>query len=525
MKLRRWMIPHMVALLLALTTLGALRQASQSTGYVRDEAAYFAASLKIRNWLNLFVQDPSKAVERKDQAFGYNREHPAGIKLIGALAAFDISKGKIPGQQLRLPAQLVTALGVYLLAIVGISRYGIAIGAFCAAAFIALPRVFFHAQLHCFDIPIAVAALGVSVAFVRFAQHPSYLNCLILGGSFGLSLSVKHNALLFPAFILAAFAWHAIHAGLTRALWTRIMLLGLAAIGVGAVCFVALWPWLWTDTISRWLEYLAFHREHSYYNMAFLGQNYNQPPLPIAYPWVLTAVTWPLSWLLLVIAGLGLALRKNGSTNSLAARVDVVMALGPIVLISLPSIPIFGGTKHWITAYPFCCLLMGRALAALFNRMQLQAQGTRLALAQAGLVLLLSPAIIDTWRSHPHQLAQYAGWMGGPRAAARMGLGRAFWGSMCVPQALDQLDAPGELFGHDMHPYLLGAYQTDGRAPGITSASRRNAKWALHFYEDHFLIDEIWTQRADFGLAPSWVCDLDDVPLMSLYRKGEVGGS
>lgn len=521
MSVRRTWKHHLLAVALAIASLTLLRNASQSTGYVRDEAAYFAASLKIRDWLDLAVQDLSQAIERKDRYFRYNREHPTGIKLLGAIAATTQTKttGEVPGQTLRWPAQLIAALGVYLLTLIATARYGAAIGVFCGASFIALPRVFFHAQLHCFDIAIAVAALAVSAAFLRFVKHPSKRNTLYLGVCFGLALSVKHNALLFPIFLLGALFWQLLRRKHQRDNWARLIGLGAAAIGIGALLFGLLWPWLWSDPWSRWIEYIAFHQDHSYYNMAFLGQNYNQPPLPIAYPWALTAATWPLCWISLVLFGFSLALRTQRHREQLAAHVDIIMALGPILLISLPSVPIFGGTKHWITAYPFCCLLMGRSLAALKERMQLDKNRWGNRLSYASLALLLSPAVIDTWRSHPHQLAQYAGWMGGPRAAARLGLGRAFWGSMCVPKALEKLKAPGELFTHDMHPYLLGAYRADGLARNIKSGRRKSSTWAFHFHEDHFLIDEQWTQRGGFGHAASWVCELDDVALMSLYRK------
>lgn len=511
---------HLIAVALALTSLGFLRTASQSTGYVRDEAAYFAASLKIRNWLDTLVHNPVLAVERKDKAFGYNREHPAGVKLLAAISLPPNSnhKGRIPGQRLRWAAQCIAALGVYLLAIVGMARYGVAIGIFCAAAFIALPRVFFHAQLHCFDIAIAVSALAVSQAFLKFSQRSTWTTTVGLGLCFGLALSIKHNALLFPAFLGCAWSWNALQARVKRKELSSVLVRGTLALGIGALVFVLLWPWLWTSPWERWLKYIEFHRQHNYYNMAFLGQNYNQPPLPIAYPWVLTAFTWPLSWVLLVLAGLGLSLRHRSSYSDLTRRIDVVMGLGPIVLIALPSVPIFGGTKHWMTAYPFLCLLMGRSLATLMQRLEWKGTWGK-ALSYANLGLLLCPALVDNYRSHPHQLAQYAGWMGGPRAAARLGMGRAFWGSMCVPQALTKLDPPGRLFTHDLHPYLLGAYRNDGLVPDLKPGRRSRSKWALHFYEDHFLIDELWTQRGGFGYSPAWVCELDDVPLLALYRK------
>ena len=46
--------------------------------------------------------------------------------------------------------------------------------------------------------------------------------------------------------------------------------------------------------------------------------------------------------------------------------------LAPIVIIALPSTPIFGGTKHWFTAYPFMVLFAGlrvRSRARVYARL------------------------------------------------------------------------------------------------------------------------------------------------------------
>ena len=56
---------------------------------------------------------------------------------------------------------------------------------------------------------------------------------------------------------------------------------------------LATWPWMWADTLARLIEYLQFHREHAYYNMEFLGTNYNEPPMPLSYPFVMTLTTVP----------------------------------------------------------------------------------------------------------------------------------------------------------------------------------------------------------------------------------------
>ena len=43
---------------------------------------------------------------------------------------------------------------------------------------------------------------------------------------------------------------------------------------------------------------------------------------------------------------------EDGRTAFIALNLLV-----PVVLIAAPSVPIFGGTKHWMGALPFGCLL------------------------------------------------------------------------------------------------------------------------------------------------------------------------
>ena len=109
-------------------------------------------------------------------------------------------------------------------------------------------------------------------------------------------------------------------------------------------------------------------------------------------PFVMTAATVPAVVLVLVLVGAVLAVRDDLAPRSTGdatsppggepargtfavplpagwRRCDgllfAMMAAFPLVLIALPSTPIFGGTKHWITAYPFFALLAARAWARL----------------------------------------------------------------------------------------------------------------------------------------------------------------
>ena len=138
---------------------------------------------------------------------------------------------------------------------------------------------------------------------------------------------------------------------------------------------------------------------HEYYNIAYFGVNYFWPPFPISFPWVMTLYTVPVTTLLLAFVGLALrsaravvarlraALAGDQSDDPLHANVLLLGAmLAPLVVISLPWTPIFGGTKHWFTAYPFLALFAGfgfalragRSIATLFAEQRAAlAQGAR----------------------------------------------------------------------------------------------------------------------------------------------------
>jgi hypothetical protein len=275
----------------------------------------------------------------------------------------------------------------------------------CAALwFIALPHVWFHAGLHAFDVPVAAATLAVVLIYRRALTDRRW--ALALGPALGVAISIKHNALFIPVLL-------ALHYGLclllarrrpTPGQWLPLPFVAMAVLAPLTV--VALWPWLWSDPLGRLLEYVEFHRFHAYYNTEFLGINYNRPPLPASYPLVLTWATVPSGALLLALLGLALGLRRDlrpspvpttspsqsdpkaspsqpdlkaspsrPDPKAIPSQPDpktsprwsapltgrdrrdgllwALFAAFPLALIAAPTIPIFGGTKHWLTAYPF----------------------------------------------------------------------------------------------------------------------------------------------------------------------------
>ncbi|MBL9103878.1 MAG: hypothetical protein JNL82_23240 [Myxococcales bacterium] len=603
----------LAAVLLGLVTTLLLALGHRQVGYVRDEGIYFAASRQYAAWAARLLHEPAAALaaRERDRAFHFNHEHPALLKIAAGVSARWFAEpgppttarqerapaGLLPllpeGAAMRLPAQLLAGLAVALLFLAGAAladrpvpedgrprppRASAApappdsppappdsppappdspdlpwlLGLCAALWFIALPHVWFHAGLHCFDVPVAVATLAVVLIYRRAVR--SWRWALALGPALGVAISIKHNALFIPVLLgihhLACLALAGRRP--TRGRWIPLPFVSMALLAPLTV--LALWPWLWTDPVGRLQEYVEFHRLHAYYNTEFLHINYNRPPLPIAYPFVLTWATVPTGALLLALTGLVLGLRRDLSFKistpvprdtppgsgftaphaGLPARDALLFALFaafPLALIALPTVPIFGGTKHWLTAYPFLALAAAGGLLTLARAAAdapTPAPGRRLALAlhrqrrrlpAAVLVLVLVPGVWSTVDGHPYGLSQYAPLVGGPRGAADLGLLRGFWGHAVPPAQLAADAAPGPTYLHDLHELARLQYEREGRWPaGAAPVAPSRAGTGLIFHERHMLSHELDVWQS-LGPAPAEVVTLDDVPLTSLHRR------
>lgn len=588
----------LVAAALGLLTTTLLSLGHRRVGYVRDEGIYFAASRHYAAWVAQALRTPGETLAgpARDRAFTVNREHPALMKLAGGISArLFAAPGGPPGPErapagllplmpegaaMRLPAQLLAGLAVALLFFAGAGlaspvprdssqrpapkdsnpadapTAGAApptapvpeasaspsapdstplLAGLCAALwFIALPHVWFHAGLHAFDVPVAAATLAVVLIYRRALHSPRW--ALALGPALGVAISIKHNALFIPV-LLAVHYVACLALARRRPTIGQLVPLPFVSMAVLApLTVLALWPWLWTDPVGRVLEYVEFHRFHAYYNTEFLGINYNRPPLPISYPFVLTWATVPTGTLLLALLGLGLGLRRDLRRAPVLKdsptwraplpgdRRDAILwtlfAAFPLLLIALPTIPIFGGTKHWITAYPFLALAAASALVALVRAADLRGRWRH---APAGaLALLLVPGLWSTIDGHPYGLSQYAPLVGGARGAADLGLLRGFWGHALPPSLLDTTHPGAPLYLHDLAELARQQYAREGRwQPGSAPATPSKARAALIFHERHMLSLELQIQDALHTVAPTEVVTLDDVPLTSLYHASD----
>lgn len=578
---RRWLPGNadgVIAVSLAVAYTALLLATAGDIGYARDEGFYFAAADRYGQWFAGLLRDPLTAIERSmvDRYWAINHEHPALMKSLFALSHRLLHEGlgwfERPGSSYRLPAMMLGGAALAATYSWGRRHLGRLAALAAALSLGALPRFFFHAHLACFDVPVMSLWLLTLWAYSRALERPRLARLLLTGVLFGLLLDTKHNAWLLPP----ALAAHAIalHVG-ARLLGRRWPLRAWALpwvsmVGLGAAVLWVGWPWLWFDTWSRLGEWASFHLRHVYYNMEFLGRTYYEPPMPRSYAPLMTLATVPLVTLLLASVGAFGAARSawvQGRRARLAAlrfcprpwsrrerdaslwAVGVLAAYAPWLS---STTPIFGGTKHWLTAYPFVCLFAGwgvqRLLDALSRgsrervehgrrasvpprRVSAQRFAPRLPVSVVRPVLLLAVTIGPisiVVQSHPWGLSSYTPVVGGAMGAANLGLNRSFWGhtTRALSGPINAQAAPGAtVYIHDTARSAWQMLQRDGtlRSDLRPTLDIARSELALYHHEPHMgrVEYQIWV---DYRTAmPSAMALFQGVPVVWLYRRANPG--
>jgi 4-amino-4-deoxy-L-arabinose transferase-like glycosyltransferase len=534
-------------------------------GFARDEGFYFRAASDYARWFKILFERPPQAFEQSsiDSIWQVNSEHPALMKSLFALSwMFLHEKWKVfedASTAFRFPGMVMAGLLIWLVYIWGSRAYGRRAGVFAACAMGLMPRVFYHAHLACFDIGITTIWTACIYVYWRAEQKGGLGWALLSGVMYGLTLETKHNAWILPAvFVVHAFFlhWRRLGRGLAVGrLPIPASLLSMAT--VGPLVFVALWPWLWHDTLPRIQGWFNFHLNHEYYNMEFLHVNYWKAPSPPLYMPVMILATVPAVTLLLFVIGLGdrgtIAWRRmkgmlahvpffaaqlrtsKGDGPKDRYETDLLLLLGLVVPLSvflLPKTPIFGGTKHWIPAYPFLVIFAGRGFdricAAMEHTLKERLVDARQKLAASGVVLacVTLGSLAVTSHSHPFGLSSYTPLVGGTAGGADLGLNRQFWG-FTTQSLADYFDknAPqgASVFIHDTAWDSWGRMLAEKRLRpdlrGVGSPSE--ADFAIVHHELHMNETDYNAWVAYGHVAPDFVLKHDGVPIVSVYRRSK----
>ncbi len=544
-------------------------------GYARDEGFYFQAADSYLQWFKVLLDEPARALDQAvvDRYWKVNHEHPAFIKSLFAWSRWwlhdELGWFEERGTSYRFVGMLLSSAAVavtYLWGRRALSAHGAMTsrmaGVVAAASFALMPRVFYHSHLDCFDMPVLAMWLITSYAYWRGLARNTWSWAVGMGLLYGLLLNTKHNSWLLPFALLAHLLYwrgpeivEALRSRrfgralgyVPRALWLMAVL--------GPVVFYLTWPWIWDDTIERLRQYVIFHTKHVYYNMEFLGRTYFAPPFPRTYAPLMTAATVPAITLALALAGVMIACVQawqsvkqrwsdtaSGFWKTLSrqhtdpARRQQLSTHGLWLLcigVSYApwlsnSSPIFGGTKHWMTAYPFLALFGAEAFVHIIKlaRSSIGARWWRngpLPEVLLATSVLLAPLAI-TAHSHPWGLSTYTPLVGGSPGGATLGLNRSFWGytTGAVQDDINEHAArKAKVFIHDTALASWQMMARDGRLRQDLNPRLGVAYSALGVYhhEQHMsrVEHQMWTEYGT--VRPFRVAGPDGVPVIWLYER------
>lgn len=216
----------------------------------------------------------------------------------------------------------------------------------------------------------------------------------------------------------------------------------------------------------------------------------------------------------------------------------LLSGLVSIVIIALPNTPIFGGTKHWMPAWPFLALLAGLAFERCWGALRgVLPEGLlrRWAAPVALAALLLLPGLIGLVRSHPVGLAYYNTIVGGPRGSATWKLQRQYWGFTMKPAVAwmnEHLKGGRRYDGHRMSTVWVHFHDTNGDSynmyrrdgwmlPRIRATwwHGRNTRY-FAFIHQKWLRTQHYRALAALGArAPVHGVYVDNAPLMTLWER------
>jgi 4-amino-4-deoxy-L-arabinose transferase-like glycosyltransferase len=338
-----------------------------------------------------------------------------------------------------------TAFAIMLMLITRVvgTRHGTVSGVVAGVSLALMPRVFAHAHIAALDTFVSCTyLLAVLSAGWMMARPRPWLHAPLAGILLGAALLTKmHGVFLLPVVGLWAISYY----GFFRA--RSLVPLFLWCLS-GVEIFVLGWPWLWQDVADLWTAivdrtltmdrlphvidrltaYLSSSVDRPTIYVQYFDHVYADRAMPWHYPWVMFATTVPLGLHVLGVVGLVKQLRQLRTEPR--GALFVIALVVPLVVFSIPGVPVYDGVRLFLMVFPFWAMFVGRGAGVVYDRLASWFRASRAASLLAAFLACQAWGVVHF---HPFQLSYYNLLVAGLRGADRLGLEITYWGDAVTP--------------------------------------------------------------------------------------------
>jgi len=391
-------------------------------GVTWDEPTYFLASEKYISWLGQLITDPGNALSREgiDSTWQLNHEHPPFDKVASGIVWMIARNFTDDLTAHRLFNILLFSVTAALLFHLVAEEFSKTAGWMTVAAWLCMPRFFFHAHLASLDVPATCMILILTYVFWRTKDRPGWRGTVGLGVVCGVAAGTRINTLM----VIPILGCWILLFQRKMFLFLRLCFAGL----IGGAMFLLLWPWVYHNTLARLEEFVKviFSWPIPQY---YLYNNYLPPPW--YFPFGMLLMVIPLGIGVLVLVGvLRIAVGRQNRPFACLLAANVLL---PILLIASGWTKVYDNDRMLMPVFPFLATFAGIGFAwlrdvavAISNRLRFSRYWT-VGLTIAGVLAVLLPSCINSIRLYPYLLSYYSEAVGGLPGAHRSGMETTYW--------------------------------------------------------------------------------------------------
>ncbi|MCA9173627.1 MAG: glycosyltransferase family 39 protein [Planctomycetales bacterium] len=362
-------------------------------------------------------------------------------------------------------------------------RQGAVAGALGAWLLLASPSMLGHGSLATTDAPFVLATVLALLAVAQFRHRGGLAWGAAVAVSLAIAFSTKYTGAFLGPVLAIALVWDQVSAaGTTSAKWAgagraigKSLVIGIGVFFVAWALHGFQWvpyegrtlaetPALWQPAPLHGLGVQLAHNQRGH--QAYLMGNFSMSGWWYYYPATMLLKSTPAEWLLMVLAGFGVAQLVRTKTDDLTLH---TFAIAGVVLMALAMRSrICIGQRYVLPVYPLLIVLGCCWNGGLSRRMHALALG-----------LLVLVQVFSSTAIAPHQLAYFSPLIGTSDRSAFLVDSNLDWGQdlPALRQQLERLEAQNTIlqyFGSaipehygvhgtplmDIHPTELSRYDT-----------------------------------------------------------------